>query len=130
MVIFNGIEATSRMCGFTFAQEISAQKPYFNCFLFFFLSYVALQEFRNSVSESNVNSVGLDFVNPLQNVQPSRYSIFSSIVEATIEKQPDSIVTFEPLPKVLPTKFTSSVRLPQFNGNTNDIGFIEEWLGL
>lgn len=90
-----------------------------------------LQEFRNSTSESNVNSVGLDFVNPLQNVintQPSRYSIFSSIAEASGDQRPDSVVTFEPLPKVLPSKF-SNLRSQQFNGNSYDVGFIEDWLG-
>ncbi|XKL67123.1 hypothetical protein PGB90_010543 [Kerria lacca] len=86
------------------------------------------KEFRNSASESNENNVVLDFVNPLQNVvQPSRYSIFSAIAEATVEKQPDSVVTFEPLPKVLP-KFCN-LRLPQFNDNSNGIGFIEDWRG-
>ncbi|XP_065218774.1 uncharacterized protein LOC135844477 isoform X2 [Planococcus citri] len=88
------------------------------------------KEFRNP--ESNANSVGLDFVNPLQEVinqQPSRYSIFSSFVSSasTSSKQPESVVTFEPLPRVLPNK--SNPRLPQFNVYTDGVGVSQDWLG-
>lgn len=96
---------------------------------------IVLQEFTNSVSETNENSVRLDFVNPLQNVaspQPSStYSIFSSIAQATNgERQPDSIVTFEPLPRVLPNKYSNLRSSKQLLfENANDISLVGDWLG-
>ncbi|KAL6956590.1 hypothetical protein U1Q18_051984 [Sarracenia purpurea var. burkii] len=88
---------------------------------------VLRKEFRNP--EPNVNSVGLDFVNPLQEAisQPSRYSIFSSAAAAASTKQPESVVTFEPLPRVLPNK--SNPRLPQFNVYSDGVGVSQDWLG-